>query len=280
MYRVHNFLTTPTDDTKVWRYLDLAHFLWLLRSRTLYFASALEFEDEWEGVLPTGAIIGLKRAFGQVLGIEQPARAIGMPPPADSFMLRLFKNVLRSGQRVYGINCWHRNDVESVAMWQLYTRGNDGVAIQTRVERLKTCLSREPRDVYIANVKYLDHEAEPAEEHISEDVLFPLTTKRRSFAHESEVRLILDRRYKRFDQDEEAKLESSLRGETTPIDLNVLIERIVASPDYPDWALASLQDTVAEAGLSVQVEKSDLLRRPELPETPHMGHADEDPDSD
>jgi Protein of unknown function (DUF2971) len=171
--------------------------------------------------------------------------------------------VLRDGQKVYGVNCWHRNDVESVAMWKLYTRGKDGVAIQTTVERIKKCLSQEPRDVYIANVKYLDHEAEPAEEHISGDVLFPLTTKRRSFAHESEVRLILDRRYKIFDMEEGAKLEATFRGEPIQIDPKTLIERIVASPDYPAWAVASLQDIVTAAGLNVQVEKSDLLRLPE-----------------
>jgi hypothetical protein len=112
------------------------------------------------------------------------------------------------------------------------------------VEWLKTCLSREPRDLYIAKVKYLDHEAEPEPEHISEDVLFPLTTKRRSFAHESEVRLILDRRYERFNQEEEAKLESSLMGETIQIDLSVLIERIVASPDHGDHAKPAIDDQV------------------------------------
>jgi hypothetical protein len=45
MYRGHDVLTTPPDTTKVWRYLNLSHFLSLLSSRALYFASLAEFED-------------------------------------------------------------------------------------------------------------------------------------------------------------------------------------------------------------------------------------------
>jgi hypothetical protein len=46
------------------------------------------------------------------------------------------------------------------------------------------------------------------------------------------------------------------------VDLKVLIERIVISPDYPDWAMPSLQKIVEEAGLNVKVETSDLLLPP------------------
>jgi hypothetical protein len=74
MYRVHHFLSAPPDETKLWRYLDLSQFLWLLSRRALYFAKVSEFDDLWEGVLPTGAVIGLKRAFAQILGGEEPPR--------------------------------------------------------------------------------------------------------------------------------------------------------------------------------------------------------------
>jgi hypothetical protein len=49
----------------------------------------------------------------------------------------------------------------------------------------------------------------------------------------------------------------------------------IASPDYPEWALARLQGLVADAGLHVTVEKSDLLALPEGDKIPHVGgHAD------
>jgi hypothetical protein len=54
-------LSTPPDATKLWRYLDLYHFLWLLSQQALYFANVNQFGDHWEGALPTGSIEGINR---------------------------------------------------------------------------------------------------------------------------------------------------------------------------------------------------------------------------
>jgi hypothetical protein len=43
---------------------------------------------------------------------------------------------------MYGVNCWHENEVESVAMWKLYTHGKDVVAIQTKLSNLKSVYQR------------------------------------------------------------------------------------------------------------------------------------------
>ena len=253
MYRVHPLLRTPPDDARLWRYTDLSQFLWLLSKESLYFAKVKEFGDRWEGALPTGSIEAIRRR-GDFLRLLEST-------PED-LALQIYKDGLKSEQGMYGVNCWHLNEVESVAMWKLYTRGNDGVAIQTTVGRLKTCLSREVRDVFITPVNYLDHEAQHTEESVSFDALIPLVTKRRSFGHESEVRVILDRRYD-DDRSAETELLSSFVGEIIAVDLPTLIENIVVAPDYPGWAIESLHDLVTRAGLAVKVETSDLLRLPE-----------------
>ena len=271
MYRQQTFLYTPPDETKLWRYVDLSHFLWLLSQRSLYFANLTEFDDHWEGALPLGSIEGLKRFLASV-EVKDLGAAINEPdvdihvPGFDSRVQRL-EALLRLLQANYGVNCWHSNDVESVAMWKLYTRGKDGVAIQTTVGRLKACLSHDVRDIYIALVNYLDHDVLPVEELILPNALIPVITKRRSFEHESEVRLILNRGLTN------QGLRQSLSGEVVAVDINNMIERIVASPDYPGWGIANLQDIVAAASLHVCVERSDLLRRPRT-EVPHTGHAD------
>jgi hypothetical protein len=51
-------------------------------------------------------------------------------------------------------------------------------------------------------------------------------------------------------------------GEKVSVDLSVLIERIVVSPDFPKWAIRSLQKAVDACGVSVQVELSRLLDQP------------------
>jgi hypothetical protein len=276
MYRAHESLSTPSDDTKLWRYLDLSHFLWLLSQQALYFANVKEFADDaWEGALPAALLESIKRQrrswdMATAMGLEIPNDE-GEHDEVDQLAF-----AMKSLQSHYVVNCWHQNEVESVAMWKLYTQGKDGVAIQTTVGRLKECLSHEARTVFIAEVKYLDHEALPEEGLISHDTVIPIAIKRRSFEHESEVRLILNRErgdywsttFKSgqvFPQLERFELS---KGETVAVNVRHLIERIVASPDYPEWARATLQERVTAAGLDVTVEKSDLLKLPETPRIP------------
>jgi hypothetical protein len=233
--------------------MDLSQFLWLLSQKSLYFANLGEFlTDKWEGTIPEATIEGLKRflqSFAEKRG-EQPPKE-----DAEREALCSLMSAVKSLQPLYVVNCWHKNDVESVAMWKLYTKGVDGVAIQSTVGRLKNCLSHEHRPVYIARVKYGHGIHEDGL--ISPHALMPIITKRRSFEHEAEVRLVLDR----YGSIRPSARES--KGETIAVDLSNLIERIVTSPDYPEWAQASLQDRVTEAGLTVKVERSDLLTLPD-----------------
>ncbi len=60
--------------------------------------------------------------------------------------------------RFWRVNCWHRNKLESIAMWKLYTHGNDGVAIQSTVRRLKDSIEASPRrNFVIGSVNYSAH---------------------------------------------------------------------------------------------------------------------------
>ncbi len=258
MYREHPLLQTPPDDTKLWRYTNLSQFFWLLDTRSLYFARLSEFDDKWEGILPTTSIEGLKRTE-QFLDLKEKGH--------ENVALYLLKGGLKADQLRYGVNCWHSNDVESVAMWKLYTQGVDGVAIQTTVDLLKKCFSKETRDLFIAGVQYLDHEARvPSDESVSSDPLTPIVTKRRSFRHESEVRVILERLSTRDSDEYLGFMVTTFWGENLTIDLSTLIEKIVVAPDYPAWAVDSLQKLVTAAGLLIEVETSDLLRVPETDE--------------
>jgi hypothetical protein len=281
MYHPHELLSTPPDNKKLWRYLDLSHFLWLLSRQALYFANVDEFGDRWEGALPAGSIEGLKRDL-RSLAAQRGFKYL--KEDVERKALGQFALALKTLQAQYGVNCWHQNEVESVAMWKLYTQGKDGVAIQTTVGRLKACLSHEPRDIFIARVNYLDHQILPDEDLISPTAVIPIVVKRRSFEHESGVRLILDR------QREERPVAASKnsgqvfaeaeefgfsKGETVAVSVPNLIERIVASPDYPEWARASLQERVTAAGLNVNVEKSDLLTLPDADKIPYIGRRED-----
>jgi hypothetical protein len=253
MYVEKQYLTNPPDTAIIWRYMNLSQFLALLSTGNLYFALKKEFPDKWEGKLSANYIEHLRES-------DQVAKLMekGM---TEVQALKVLTKGYTVTQNLYGINCWHMNEVESVAMWGLYSQGNDGVAIQSTILRLKDSLAKEPRPIIIAQVKYTDHDVKSEDEgEISQ--LEPLFTKRRSYKHESEVRVLLERPKERTDEHFWATLAKTT-GEAITVDLPTLVQRIVVSPGYPSWSIASLQQAVNAAGLTVDVETSDLLKSPD-----------------
>src|SRR5207247_223935 len=97
------------------------------------------------------------------------------------------------------MNCWHMNEGESAAMWKLYTVTNESVCIQSTYRRLRDTL---PEDQFaVSVVHYIDYESEWLPEG---NLMYPYVHKRRSFAHERELRAL------HFDPP-----SSTLRGEGT-----------------------------------------------------------------
>jgi hypothetical protein len=171
MYFEHPDFDTPSDHVSLWRYMDIARFLSLLHSNALNFTRVVQLavDDPWEGVLP----VGLRNQAAK-LGIEKDVEP--------------FYELTKSSAVV---SCWHQNESESIAMWRLYTTGDEGVAIQTSVGHLKAALSEAPWSVVIGRVQYIDHGS--GDEVVSRalNVLEPLFRKRLSFEHEREVRAVI-----------------------------------------------------------------------------------------
>jgi hypothetical protein len=265
MYREYPLLATPADDKKLWRYMDLSQFLWLLYRKSLYFSELGEFTDKWEGALPKISEARLRENSDYKSLIDAGV--------SEAYARHTVERSQKERQVGYAVNCWHMNEVESIAMWKLYTAGNDGIAIQTTVGRLKACLQKEKRDIFIVEVQYRDHEEGPFAE--SHDPLVPLMTKRRSYMHEREVRIILDKAPGQgFYEITLANYASGTSGsEPLSVDLETLIERIVAAPTYPQWAVGSLRWQLLGTRLP-KIETSDLLKLPQLTVVPH----EEEPD--
>lgn len=88
----------------------------------LYFASAREFDDKFEGAV---AIVSpeykIDPRYAKTEGTEK----------AFEELKRLIK-----------VSCWHRSLYESDAMWQLYADKWKGVAIQTNLDKIKNPYNR------------------------------------------------------------------------------------------------------------------------------------------
>jgi len=155
----------PDDPkVKVWRYLDLPRFIWMLATNALTFARVDTLDDPFEGSVPPEVVEEW----------TSDARA--------SKVIERARNGLR---RQTFVSCWHTNNVESEAMWRLYCGSHDGIALQTTYEKLDASL---PPEILLGQMTYLDYETD---KNPPPDELSLLMRKRQAFEHEHEVRAVI-----------------------------------------------------------------------------------------
>ncbi len=264
------------SDIRIWRYMDVGRFLALLKSRSLYFAKPHEFPDSWEALqLPRiereilrDALIVEERRREEEKKLPAPTPPRNPPETISKQLAQVWDNFTR----LASISCWHQNDAESIAMWKLYTSGAEGVAIQTTVGRLKIALEGAGRPMRIAAVRYIDHQASDDREPIERTTnpMLSALSKREVFSHEREIRVVIDyledvaSRARPTPDGLAPEIPSQFtgkeKGENLLIDLDLLVERIVVSPDYPQWALSVLQDAVDSAGFESWSRNQEFIK--------------------
>ena len=57
------------------------------------------------------------------------------------------------------ISCWHENPYESEAMWKLYSRETDGIAVKTNFGSFKQSLISNT-STYVGRVNYINYESD------------------------------------------------------------------------------------------------------------------------
>jgi len=221
----HPIFREPNDpNVKIWRYMDFTKFVSLLECRSLYFARADLFEDTFEGSL-SRATFTWRAGLYEGLWLD----------PKELEKLSKAREKLR--KQIF-LNCWHMNARESAAMWKLYARSNEAVAIQSTYQLLHSCL---PENTYVGQVQYIDYE----EDYLAEDHEFkPYMHKRMSFEHERELRAMIyipsddPNRYLSIAvKDREARVGEPVGdvGRAVTVNLNALIERVYVAPTSPTW---------------------------------------------
>jgi len=90
--------------------------------------------------------------------------------------------------------CWHRNEAESRAMWELYCPGTNGIAIGIRADELLRLTHPFPAPIHLRTVEYynpdgLDINFDGASPQLATQTLL---VKRLRYRHEREARLIVD----------------------------------------------------------------------------------------
>ena len=258
MYTSHPSFDLPLDrgSTKVWRYLDFTKFVSLIRERALFFAAPRWLGDPFEGSLTAADIDARTLAkskrlyeFAGPVGFEMDG-LYGDPDPDINYRrVRLeFERAERNRESALpsiesiGVNCWHLSEAESAAMWSIYVRSREGVAIQSTVERLVRAFNHTSVNVHVGVVRYIDYR----DSQVGGDSVFErILTKRASFSFEQELRAVC--------------YPITGPGRLVEVDLGELIERVYVSPQARDWFNKLVIGEMTDHGLAAELTAGSSL---------------------
>jgi hypothetical protein len=250
----HTLNIAVRDEQVLWRYMDFAKFLAMLKQKGLYFAKADRLEDPFEGAM---GLARREEAWDSYY-LEYFRRVVATPPPGSAVRDLSPQDIESSAQRLLEqlkagnlkdrsslVSCWHANTVESEALWRLYCPPSTaGVAIRTTARALWAATSEEPSAV-VGRVHYVDFRTDYA------DLQERIFCKRLSLAHENEVRAVI-----------QGNLDSSIGGRLVLCELASLIECVVVSPFAPPWFPEIAEDVTDRFGYNFEVRPSELLDQP------------------
>ncbi len=225
---------------RLWRYYKTERFVSLMDTNSIYFASARQFEDPFEGAVAV------------------------MPPnfPVDPrYSVReVGESAFEELRRLMKISCWHREDYESDAMWQLYAGERKGVAIRSTPDRIRSAAKPfrlKPEygieDLLAGNVKYIDLLKERLKVSMGDRFWF----KHKAFSWEREFRLAVSVRIA-----EESGVAVPEFGVQVGFDLEALIEKIYLGPSLSKDDVEIIRAAAAKRGLTDRIRVSSMLGTP------------------
>src|SRR5688572_13316302 len=239
MYKEHYSFHTPDKSLIVWRYLDFTKFVDLLISNQLYFARSDRFEDPFEGIF-------------RLKDYEQTKNMW-----TDEAQTKKF----------YFLNCWHINDNQSDAMWKIFLKTKNGIAIKSTVGNIINSLAGAQEDIFISKVYYRDFTKVTFNDLSLEqqNQLFggrggsvnQFNYKRISFEHEKELRLYC------IDLPIPHAIingvpREPLKEKRVNVITNELINEVVIAPFADSWFKNLVEKVIARLNFKFAVSKSDL----------------------
>ncbi len=161
------------------------------------------------------------------------------------------------------------NEGESAAMWSLYAKTNEAIAVRSTYARLRDCL---PSCAFVGEVRYIDYETEP----IPIDNLFwPYVHKRKSYEHERELRAVIQeypppieydpadvaaaRTFVPKDYPSLADQVNTERGRLVQLSIDELVEAVYVAPSAPTWFRDLVAAVTANYGLGDKEVKHSSL---------------------
>ncbi len=228
------------DDVTIWRYMDFTKYVDLISTKQLYFCSTDRLGDPFEGSWPR------KPHERELERIR--ASATDFPHEVASQVIAALEY-----RKLVFVNCWHMSNYESAALWRLYLKSDEGIAIQSTRERLNVALAMGNQSVWTVPVQYVDytHDDPPVPTRMA-----PFRYKRKSFEHEKELRAIIFTILRTTPGNPSGA--PSKGGIRIDADLKELILAVHVAPTAPSW-MTDLTSRVSMAfGIQAPVVHSSL----------------------
>lgn len=245
MFEPHNTFIQPKDENiKIWRYLDFTKLISLFDSRRLYFTRCDKFDDPFEGAYPRLNVEARKYVPEDLPEKEQIEYLEAMNKLSE---------INKNWPRYMAVNCWHANEHESAAMWKLYLKSDEGIALQSTYARYKKSIIDDEK-VFIGQVTYIDYDKDGIE---GSNILGPFVHKRKSFEYEKEIRGLVSKwPYEGGILD--FTKDTIDHGLQIKVDIETLIERIHVAPNAPRWFKSLVDNAARKYGYNFEIIQSQL----------------------
>jgi hypothetical protein len=240
------FVPPENRDVPIWRYMDFSKYVSLLDRQALFFARADLLGDPFEG-----SVGALNLALRQ----ESFARSPDAPKDAFDKFAATISKFFENQRRWTFVNCWHMNDHESAAMWRLYAQSNEAIAIQSTYALLDECLPAiavGESPIFVGQVQYVDYATEAVPDG---NAYYPFVHKRKSYAHEHEVRAV-------FQDFRPPDQQFGGPGLNVPVDLPKLVRCVRVAPSAPPWFRELVASVTRRYHFQFGVEQSTLDAAP------------------
>ncbi|MHC4166282.1 MAG: hypothetical protein ACYSWQ_04940 [Planctomycetota bacterium] len=154
------------------------------------------------------------------------------------------------------VNGWYLSDIESAALWRLFPKSNEGIAVKSTIVKLSDSIMRgdSKYTAWIGSVTYghekvRERKTSTPKSYDSDDAVF---TKRACFEHEKELRLVI------YSHDIEEPIVCDQNGLKVPVDIGSLISEVVISPEAPTWIVDLVERVLKKYDFSPKVRQSTL----------------------
>jgi len=255
----------PLEEGAIlWRYISFEKYKSLLQTRALFFCRAEKFADPYEFSIPRREYefrISPEKYYAERAIFGQYERNFDLEKA--KVMAEGIAATQKKIKTATTVNCWHINNNESDAMWQIYLKNNEGVAIRTNKDKLYKTLEDAVPNIGISKVRYINYATDiwydlDEYPHTRSNFYIPVFHKRIEFRHENELRI-----YHHDIEKEKAGYwdnQPNDRGELINIDLSTLIESVIFHPTADELTKNKIIDLTKSLGQNFNFVSSDLSK--------------------